>query len=358
MMKINHKNIRYKLIKTIANNLFISYKLNSYPIDLFLLFKKFKNCRVVSYSTHMKKFNLTEKETISHFGSDEGCTIYNPLKDKYIIFYNDLDTYFKVPERVRWTLAHELGHVLLEHNKISDKTKIFRSTLSDDEYSWMEAEANRFASLLLANPIILDKLNISSEADIKKYCNLSLEASRYRYENLLKWKKKKYTTKYDLIILKQFERFINKNTCSLCNYSFYIKHANFCPICGNDEFNKEESSMIYYGIDVDKNSKALTCPKCDNEQILEDGDYCKICGTYLINRCSNISGYDTRDGFVEACGELTDGNARYCHLCGEETTFNNNGFLDNWQKEKTYYEFTKETLSSDSQTEEYSDLPF
>lgn len=326
--------IRYKHIQSIANNVFISCKLNSYPIDLFLLFKHFKNCRVVSYSAHMKKFNLTEKETISHFGSDEGCTIYNPLKDRYIIFYNDLDTYFKVPERVRWTLAHELGHVLLEHNKISDKTKIFRSTLSDDEYSWMEAEANRFASLLLANPIILDKLNISSEADIKKYCNLSLEASKYRYENLLKWKKKKYTTKYDLIILKQFKRFINRNTCSLCNYSFYIKHANFCPICGNYEFNKEESNVIYSGIYVNENNKALTCPNCENEQIIKEGDYCKICGSYLINRCSNINGYDSVDGLVIPCGRAADGNARYCHYCGEKTTFYNSGFLKDWEKEK------------------------
>ena len=352
--------IRYKHIQTIINNVFISCKLNSYPIDLFLLFKNYKNCRVISYSTHMKKFNLTEEETISYFGSDEGCTVYNPSKDRYIIFYNDLDSYFKIPERIRWTLAHELGHVLLEHHKLSDKTKIFRSTLSDDEYSWMESEANRFASLLLANPIILDKLNINSKTDIKKYCNISLEASRYRYESLLKWQKYRYTTKDDFIILNQFKDFFNRNTCSLCNYTFYIKTANFCPICGNYEFNKEESNMIYNGIDVNENGKALTCPKCDNEQINTDGDYCKICGTYLINRCSNFCGYDTMNGFVDACGKLTDGNARHCHYCGEKTTFYNNNFLKNWEKEKADFEFSKEVeaLSPNSQTVEYENVPF
>lgn len=352
--------IRYKHIKYITNNIFISYKLNSYPIDLFLLFKNFKNCRIVSYSTHMKKFSLTEEETISYFGSDEGCTIYNPLKDRYIIFYNDLDSYFKVPERIRWTLAHELGHVLLEHHKLSDKTKIFRSTLSDDEYSWMETEANRFASLLLANPIILDRLNISSETDIKKYCNISLEASTYRYESLLKWQKNRYTTKYDLIILKQFENFLNRNTCELCKHTFYIKPANFCPICGNYKFNKEKSNMVYYGIDVNNKSKALICPKCENEQINEDGDYCKICGTYLINRCSNIHGYETKNEIVMPCGKLTDGNARYCHYCGEKSTFYKNGFLENWETEKASSEFIKEieTLASDSQTVEYNEFPF
>ncbi|MCR2013755.1 ImmA/IrrE family metallo-endopeptidase, partial [Bacillus cereus] len=265
-----------------------------------------------------------------------------------------------VPERIRWTLAHELGHVLLEHHKISDKTKIFRSTLSDNEYSWMEAEAYRLASLLLANPIILDRLNINSEADIKRYCNISLEASTYRYKSLLKWQKNRYTTKYDLIILKQFENFLNKNTCVLCNHTFYIKSANFCPICGNYEFNKEESDMIYDGINVNENSKALTCPNCENEQINENGDYCKICGTYLINRCSNIHGYNTTDGFIEACGKLTDGNARYCHHCGEKTTFYNNKMLKSWEQEKATFEFLKEVeaLSPNSQTVEYDEVPF
>lgn len=337
--------IRYRYIKSITNNVFISCKLDSYPVDLFELFKKFKNCRVISYSTHMKKYDLNEDETISHFGSDEGCTIYNASKDRYIIFYNDLDSFFKISERIRWTLAHELGHVLLEHHKISDKTKIFRSSLSDDEYSWMESEANRFASLLLANPIILDKLKINSKIDIKKYCNISLEASSYRYDSLLRWKENRYTTNEDLIILAQFKNFFNRTTCKSCKYTFYIKDAIFCPICGSNNFNKEESDMIYYGIDVNENKKALICPKCDNEQVLEDGDYCKICGTYLVNRCSNIEGYETIDKFVPSCGKLADGNSRYCYYCGEKTTFYNNGFLDNWEKEKSDKEIAQELTS-------------
>lgn len=81
-------------------------------------------------------------------------------KDKYLVFFNDLNINYKSPVRRRWTIAHELGHVILNHLTLTNKVRIFRSDLIDDEYKWMEIEANRFASLLLANPLILHKINI------------------------------------------------------------------------------------------------------------------------------------------------------------------------------------------------------
>lgn len=342
--------IRYKHIKLITNNVFISCNLNSYPVDLFLLFKHFKNCRVVSYSTHMKKYKLTEEETISHFGSDEGCTIYKPSKNKYIIFYNDLDSHFKVPERIRWTLAHELGHVLLSHHKISVKTKIFRNCLTDSEYSWMESEANRFASLLLSNPIILDKLNVNSNIDIKKYCNISLEAATYRYNNFLKWKETKFISKTDLIILNQFKQFFNRHTCTLCNYTSYIKNIQFCPICGECTFNKEESTMLYKSIDLNELNKAKICPICENEYTNIEGEFCQICGTNIVNKCTN-----------DFCEELLTGEARYCSLCGSESTFYKNDLLSSWQgiNPKEIYKLdSSDSLSSPVPVIEDNGLPF
>ncbi|MEG0366583.1 MAG: M48 family metalloprotease, partial [Coprobacillus sp.] len=108
--------IRYKFIEQIIDNLFVSLSINKYPIDIFNVFSSYKNVKVVSYSKHMKKYNLTATEVISHFGSEEGCTIYNENKNKYIVFYNNLEEYYKKTERRLWTLAHELGHILLKHH--------------------------------------------------------------------------------------------------------------------------------------------------------------------------------------------------------------------------------------------------
>lgn len=47
--------------------------------------------------------------------------------------------------------------------------------------------------------------------------------------------------------------------------------------------------MIYDdGYALDDNGRALVCPRCKNEELKYAGDYCKICGTYLINKCSGI----------------------------------------------------------------------
>lgn len=78
-------------------------------------------------------------------------------------------------------------------------------------------------------------------------------------------------------------------------------------------------------IRLDQNSKAIRCPVCDNEEISPNGNYCPICGTYLINECTN---YDNEYG--EGCGRLAAENARYCIYCGASTTFQRNKILKPW----------------------------
>lgn len=288
----------------------------------------------------MNKFNLSEEEVILHFGSDEGCTIYSYKKNRYLIFYNDLNIYYKTPTRRTWTLAHELGHVILNHLTMTNKVKIFRNSLNDDEYQWMETEANRFASLLLANPIILHKLNIKSNIDIMKICKISEEASNYRFSDYLKWCKNKYVNKNDLIIIRQFYDFIYKKHCMECYHTFVSEDTKYCPICGNNLLQRGDGEMIYNdGFELDDNSKALICPRCRNEQMFDDGVYCRICNTYLINKCSNESGYEIEyDEWVEPCGRIASGNSRFCEYCGSKTTFYNQGLLKDWQEVKVQIE--------------------
>jgi len=286
----------------------------------------------------MKKYKLTSREVIDHFGSDEGCTIYKSNKKRFIIFYNDLTDYSKCIERRRWTLAHELGHVLLSHHAITNKTKIFRCGLSDAEYEWMEAEANNFASHLLANPQILDKLNIKGQKDISLICNLSDEASKYRFQGYLNWCKHKYKNSQDVIILSQFNNFINMKKCNTCGHGFVSKKAKFCPICGK-EIEWGAGTMIYQGIKVDNNSKAIICPQCDNKQTRNDTEYCCICGISLINKCTNLTGIQVSpDDWLAPCGKIASGNARFCEHCGQPTTYNVQGSLSSWQEEKAILE--------------------
>lgn len=132
--------------------------------------------------------------------------------------------------------------------------------------------------------------------------------------------------------------------CRNCLSTLNDEYA-FCPICGekisgknffgrNAYQNWGAGYMNYNGIEVDEKSKALMCPNCGNEQIIPDGDYCKVCGTYLINKCDDTD-YQDNDGDMvtqPGCNKLVDGNARYCPYCGNHTTFFNKGFLNEWDE--------------------------
>ena len=90
--------------------------------------------------------------------------------------------------------------------------------------------------------------------------------------------------------------------------------------------------MKYPGITVDENSKALVCPKCNNEEITQDGEFCMICGENIKNFCE---GYINERGFQEeeGCGKELPGNARFCPYCGGMSHFYNKDFLTPWNKQ-------------------------
>lgn len=71
--------------------------------------------------------------------------------------------------------------------------------------------------------------------------------------------------------------------------------------------------------ELNENGVAKTCPKCHNEEISKDDNYCEICGASLVNRCTN-----------EECGAIGSGKARYCKICGSETEFFKRGYLESW----------------------------
>jgi Zn-dependent peptidase ImmA (M78 family) len=358
MNRIKYNSPRLGYIKNIVSDLYIKFKIDSYPIDVKKLFRKIPNARIVPFSKFMKKYNISLYEVYTYLNTDEGCTIYDPKTNRYIVYYNDIKfkfIYIKTPERQRWTLAHELGHILLKHHTITNKTKIFRNTLTDKEYNWMEREANYFASLLLAYPLILYKLRIKNSTDIASICGISQEAASYRFEDYKKWSLNKKIDKKDLLILEYFNDFLSKKHCPTCGYDTKLLDYGYCPICGA-KLERGSGNMIYNdGYELDKNGRAVICPVCGNEEIGEDPDeqYCIICGTYLVNKCTHD--YDEFNNFTgeiikPACGKIVPGNARYCPYCGSETTFFRNGLLQPWQEAKEELEKIP--------TADIDDLPF
>ena len=100
-------------------------------------------------------------------GIDGFTVIRGGDRAQYLLVYRD-DISF---ERLRWTLAHELGHILLGH---------LRSGRRAAGHGRQEEEANYFAKELLMPLPVLARLDARSAAAISRLCGVSREAAQIR----------------------------------------------------------------------------------------------------------------------------------------------------------------------------------
>lgn len=98
--------------------------------------------------------------------SEDGFTVY---KDgKYNIFMRDSND--RTHQRSRFTMAHEIGHIILDHHKILGGNLL---TLNPKVKNYAEFQANTFAeNILMPIPHIL-KIDDKSVTNLSKEFNVS-----------------------------------------------------------------------------------------------------------------------------------------------------------------------------------------
>lgn len=111
--------------------------------------------------------------------------------------------------RMRFTVAHELGHIILGHVGIYELVNREPSPFDNS----IERDANIFASRLLAPACVLWGCRVKSADDIAKLCNISFQAAQYRMERmkLLYARNKFLTSPLERKVYSNFKRFIKKN---------------------------------------------------------------------------------------------------------------------------------------------------
>lgn len=112
---------------------------------------------------------------IAAFGSDDA--IIEKFNGRYIIFYNDSSTIST--ERKKFSLGHEFGHKIMNHNLINK-----------ENYDTYEVEANFFAAQLLMPEQVINELRkrgmqITKE-NLQKWFGVSKLAAKKRMETLRK----------------------------------------------------------------------------------------------------------------------------------------------------------------------------
>lgn len=148
-----------------------------FPINPADAVAMFPNCRIMTYETLAAVSGKTHEEIVKTCESYDGCTKYSPVTDRYLILINDSSRNSRCSERVCWTMAHELGHIVCGHfGELSD---IQRS--SDINNREMEEEADFFAASLLAPLPALSIIGVKGVEDIRKGFGLSQLASERRW---------------------------------------------------------------------------------------------------------------------------------------------------------------------------------
>lgn len=112
-----------------------------------------------------------------------------------------------IPERQRFTSAHELGHIMLGH--VGKYALVNRGEPSDDNLP-QEQAANVFASRLLAPACVLWGIGVQSAEDIQKLCGISATAAEYRWNRMqILYKRDKFlTSPLEREVYNQFKSFI------------------------------------------------------------------------------------------------------------------------------------------------------
>lgn len=108
---------------------------------------------------------------------------------------------------MRYTTAHELGHIVLGHTLKNGK--IGRTFIMDDE---QEYQAERFAIDILAPACVLWGLDLHTAKDISKVCNISERAAQIRAERMeVLYKRNKFlTSPLECKVFQQFRQFISR----------------------------------------------------------------------------------------------------------------------------------------------------
>lgn len=88
---------------------------------------------------------------------------------RLLIFYNEQ----KPHHQIRFTVAHELGHILLGH--VAPEAPCGRLLIPSDPS--LERQADQFAIRLLAPACMLWHLDAYSAEDISKACDISMDAA-------------------------------------------------------------------------------------------------------------------------------------------------------------------------------------
>ena len=182
---------RYKNARNNAWQTLLDLNITSLPVDVISI------CKTLG-------INVVKNSVINELKSNESGVCLFENNEWYIIFD---DTSSK--ERARFTIAHELGHILLGHPLQYG----YHARKIDVSKPDVEVEADIYASRLLAPACVLWGLDLHTPEEIKAVCGISYTAAKIRAERMeILYKRSKFlTSPLERKIYSNFATYIRQN---------------------------------------------------------------------------------------------------------------------------------------------------
>ena len=347
---------RLKFAAQRAYQLLIDMGFTRFPISPFTIIKSSKQ-RIICMSWSEARTILHSEDPFHlHQLGAEARTVRVRDRDLYMIVYDDVN--MTNPDRILWTIVHELGHVLLGHLVDFEATALSRGGLSRTEYSVLEIEAHRFAAEVLAPAAFFRSQPYIGNKELRLICGISEEAANKQY-NYLQTLQYAPPTSYEGKLEHNFlgslykrygemlydgirriwgrpgyKKYVSlSRKCPHCYAFNTIPEATYCIFCGErlepdyDGYSVRDmeaertriadtpgrNPVIFY-VRRKKHDHGkypeyqLFCSRCLNDDITPDTKYCRICGQPLHNMCRKEH-------------KRLPAAARFCPDCGSPAVF-------------------------------------
>ena len=350
------KKPRFGYVTKIAYDFLLELGYNKFPIEPFKVFEdlsEYVTCLPWSEARNTLKskdpFHLKELHA-------EARTIRSRNEGKYYIVFDDVEV--NSDNRIRWTIMHEIGHIVLGHLTDFGETALDRGGLTKKKYGVLEIEAHYFAAEVLMPTSLLKFFSDITVDEISLLFGVSDDAATRKYKRVFKatympdspYDDKLIRNFFDFLdndvdktiyknIYRQRGMPVNSKYVSLCRkcpdcYT-YISDTNavYCYYCGseidpkikyNNVFDKMRKQCTFNQIEGfshptlpyaeiksyngESHQRVKYCPTCLNNKFSDDASYCSICGQPLYSVCT-------------ICETTLDINECFCPKCGAESDF-------------------------------------
>lgn len=194
---MNYKN--YQDARDAAWKILIDSHADSLPVDIRAICRHL-GCKLYSYDNGWRIINAfklrdqTEK-------TDGFTVLYHGTP--YIFYSRSVSE-----TRQRFTIAHEIGHIVLGHVGEGKYTMINREPSPRD--STDETQANQFAARILAPACVLNALDAVEAEQISSLCGISHQSAEFRSNRMkqLRTRGKFMSHPLEREVMRQFEPFV------------------------------------------------------------------------------------------------------------------------------------------------------